>query len=520
MPKYVLKSKNDRDAWKGLPGTNTTVSMVMSRFRIKAGCVSWVSRGEKTLELREAMVRFHGNSLYYNSTRASRDLKNWEILEAKKGNRGRFMNNAGSRALNEEERLERIAEEDRKIAQGVQKGGDRSSAIASFPRTSGNHSSRTISTSKKQSQHPGDVLRNTTGKIETSFGEGTAPQNAVAQDVTHPRTYLTPSRHSLCRTGPSPRSKVVLGKRRRNKDIDVSYRSDEDDSCRQIKRFRVEVQLYVAKSELKTLSTAKLVRDFGSKGFVTDHGSSFVPIDQSLQGTGNSAALLAKKRTRPTDDLEDFDTPVAKHQRTAPRQAQILLGALSKGGKKSTFRTQHSLKIPRTSGAFAHANIQSREMVRSTDTRNGHSEGAARSYMKDTDIVEADVTSASFADQNMSESESMSSDTKVKDIQEVAPKTRLEVSAINRALEATRKDFHIWTGDFAPITVPTESYASQFRHIELALHTAWYQLNSARAPDLFRLGPWEGGMTEWKLPTQYPPALGVLLYRVNKDWVS
>ena len=119
MPRYCVLKKRGQEKEERLhplPKVNDVVSMPMSRFRLKAGCIAW-NRRDGSDALKEGLKTILGSSLANNSIRPfGRDLKNWEIEEVKKGNAGKSLRKAGKRALSDEIRLERQGKKEKRVA--------------------------------------------------------------------------------------------------------------------------------------------------------------------------------------------------------------------------------------------------------------------------------------------------------------------------------------------------------------------------------------------------------------------
>ena len=103
------------------------VNMPLQRFRQKAGCLTWADRGgsdELELGLKNLLngTAVGRQCIAANSMRGfGRDLNGAERLLVKRGNAdGKFLRNAGDRAVDEQTRNERRAKEDERIAKALQ----------------------------------------------------------------------------------------------------------------------------------------------------------------------------------------------------------------------------------------------------------------------------------------------------------------------------------------------------------------------------------------------------------------
>lgn len=120
MPRrYVKPRKNQPAIWKELGCTNSRINMPMVRFRLLAGCQSWIKR-DRTDVLTQGLLKFYASHsfdpvAFGNSTKSfGRDLEGWEIKQVKLGNAGEFFKEPEDGAIDENKR--RIAN-DRNIQQ-------------------------------------------------------------------------------------------------------------------------------------------------------------------------------------------------------------------------------------------------------------------------------------------------------------------------------------------------------------------------------------------------------------------
>ena len=122
MPRtYQKQHVNGKIVQKDLEKTNTRINMARQRFRSFNPCKSWVQR-EGSTKLEQGFLGFfqqHGfdPAASGNSVKGfPRDLEEWEVLEAKMGNRGQFNHHAGKRATTDDVRSARHKKEDELIA--------------------------------------------------------------------------------------------------------------------------------------------------------------------------------------------------------------------------------------------------------------------------------------------------------------------------------------------------------------------------------------------------------------------
>ena len=127
MPRWEKKTrKSGEDELVPLRDKNSRIKMPMTRFREKKGTIAGGDR-EGTAQIMAGLLSFyhsqgfdpaaHGNSV----KDFPRDLEPWEIKQVRLGNAARFGARAGSRALNEEERLERLQKTMKSIENGKRK---------------------------------------------------------------------------------------------------------------------------------------------------------------------------------------------------------------------------------------------------------------------------------------------------------------------------------------------------------------------------------------------------------------
>ena len=127
MPRWYWQKPGDPQTLRQISSANAMVNMPLQRFRQKAGCLTWADRcGSDELELglknllnSTAVGR---QCIAANSMRGfGRDLNGAERLLVKQGNAdGKYLRNAGDRAVDENTRNERRAKEDERIAKTLQ----------------------------------------------------------------------------------------------------------------------------------------------------------------------------------------------------------------------------------------------------------------------------------------------------------------------------------------------------------------------------------------------------------------
>ena len=139
MPRWYLQKPGDPQSRREISTVNTMVNMPSKRFRQKAGCLTWTDRGgsdELEVGLKELLNRTETGRqcIAANSMRGfGRDLNGVERLQVKRGNaHGKFLNKAGSRAIDEQTRNERRDKEDERIAK-AQRLGDLPMPVPSTP---------------------------------------------------------------------------------------------------------------------------------------------------------------------------------------------------------------------------------------------------------------------------------------------------------------------------------------------------------------------------------------------------
>ena len=105
------------------------VNMPSKRFRQRAGCLTWTDRGgsdELEMGMKEllSLTDVGRQCIAANSMRGfGRDLNGVEQIQVRRGNaNGKYLNKAGSRAIDEQTRNERRAKEDERIAKAQRVG--------------------------------------------------------------------------------------------------------------------------------------------------------------------------------------------------------------------------------------------------------------------------------------------------------------------------------------------------------------------------------------------------------------
>lgn len=81
----------------------------------------------------------------------------------------------------------------------------------------------------------------------------------------------------------------------------------------------------------------------------------------------------------------------------------------------------------------------------------------------------------------------------------ISPKSMLEASILDDALESTRAHYMDLVGEPAPSSQPFENYVTQWRFIQDQLDAHWFREEyPGQPPKLFILGPWSGALGNWK----------------------
>lgn len=139
MPRWYWQKPGDPQTRRKLSAENTMVNMPSKRFRQKAGCLTWTDRGgsdELEMGLKELLngTAVGRQCIAANSMRGfGRDLNGVEQLQVKRGNAdGKYLNKAGSRAIDEQTRNERREKEDKRIAK-AQRAGNLPMPVPSAP---------------------------------------------------------------------------------------------------------------------------------------------------------------------------------------------------------------------------------------------------------------------------------------------------------------------------------------------------------------------------------------------------
>lgn len=86
------------------------------------------------------------------------------------------------------------------------------------------------------------------------------------------------------------------------------------------------------------------------------------------------------------------------------------------------------------------------------------------------------------------------------DFRLVSPKSMTEAQVIEAALEKTKSHYMDLTNDYiAPSPPPFENYMTQWRFFQDKLNKHWIRTRlQGDPPKLFLLGPWTGGLKNWK----------------------
>ena len=139
MPRQYWQTSGDSTTLRQLSSANTMINMRLQRFRQRTGCLSWTDHkgsdgievGLKTLLNQSAKGQ---QCLAANSMQPyGRDLNVVEQLQIKRVNAdGKYLKNAGSRAVSEKTRQERRVKEDNRIA-NAQKAENRSMSATPTP---------------------------------------------------------------------------------------------------------------------------------------------------------------------------------------------------------------------------------------------------------------------------------------------------------------------------------------------------------------------------------------------------
>ena len=127
MPRWYWQKPGDPQTLRKISIANAMVNMPLQRFRKKAGCLAWADRGgsdELELGLKNLLssTAVGRQCIAANSMRGfGRDLNGAERLLVKRDNAdGKFLKNAGDRAVDDKTRNERRAKEDERIAKALQ----------------------------------------------------------------------------------------------------------------------------------------------------------------------------------------------------------------------------------------------------------------------------------------------------------------------------------------------------------------------------------------------------------------
>ncbi|MCJ1264413.1 hypothetical protein MMC22_004284 [Lobaria immixta] len=102
MPRTILKGSSQKKSWGP-----STLSMRISRFRLSACCLAWSDR-EGSDVIKAYLDKLLPQQCHDdNSTENFRDLTKIETKEARRLNKGKFLNRAGKKALDDATRQER-----------------------------------------------------------------------------------------------------------------------------------------------------------------------------------------------------------------------------------------------------------------------------------------------------------------------------------------------------------------------------------------------------------------------------
>ena len=158
MPRWYWQKPGDPQTLRQISSANAMVNMPLQRFRQKAGCLTWVDRGgsdELELGLKNLLnsTAVGRQCLAANSMRGfGRDLNGAERLLVKRGNAdGKFLKNAGDRAVDDKTRNERRAKEDERIAKALQ-AENLSIPVSSTPSVSATQSKKVAKSAPVQSR--------------------------------------------------------------------------------------------------------------------------------------------------------------------------------------------------------------------------------------------------------------------------------------------------------------------------------------------------------------------------------
>ncbi|KAM0804763.1 hypothetical protein BDR22DRAFT_547484 [Usnea florida] len=555
MPRRYWQKPGDPSTLRDISSENTMVNMPSKRFRQKAGCLVWTERGGSTeieVGLKQLLNRTEvgRQCIAANSMRGfGRDLNGAEQLEIKRGNTdGRYLNKAGSRAVDEKTRNERRAKEDKRIAKAQRA---EAAALPAAPMPTLSAASKPVKSRKRSrreeeddgadlersssspEQRPSKRFRPSTkqysGLVEQDHLEN--ERMARFQQAEAPSLLETPSQVlPAVPTGKDAASQPVITRKRHRRD-------DEEDSFG-LTRDNVLVEQRPIKRYRRTRKhNGNLAEDNDLAIF--DHPQSFVEDSTSAQGEQGRESTSKKpsqgvgtqvsressnwqggehgdgENSAPdaaTDDDDDYDGDNDEYISDPDQEP------------RSVTETQYIYNEHEANDNW-HLNTakdgdEGHEPELTPQDPNNDLFGTKNALAKESDLEthrrkvrdlldEDQETYASALSRRRTAPANPKYPTRIDPLNptsspspnfsETRPSTPREAASIAVAILPTKIIFWEWTGQTVPQPPRANSYGAQFRELHQAFASWWGENRSGEElPVLAGVEHWGNGVGEWE----------------------